>query len=76
MSNSEWITVFEKGQNQSDYFFGLCTFSPTRECALAVSFLPIQQSMVEVFTEALQDPVMIPDGWSLIFTGRKVTLQL
>lgn len=29
-----------------------------------------------MFTEALQHPVMIPDGGSLIFTGRKVTLQL
>lgn len=29
-----------------------------------------------MFTEALQHPVMIPDGGSLIFTGRKVALQL
>lgn len=70
--------MMEKKQNKINLinFFGLCTFSPSRECALAVSFLPIQQSVVQVFTEPLQHPVMIPDGWSLIFTGRKVTLQL
>lgn len=41
-----------------------------------VNFLPIEEGVVEVFTEALQNPVVIPDGGSLILTGRKVTLQL
>lgn len=44
--------------------------------AIYLSLLPVQQSMIEVFTESLQDPVVISNGWSLIFTGRKVTLQL
>lgn len=43
---------------------------------LAESLLPIKQSMIEVFTEALEDPVVISDGGSLIFAGGKVTLQL
>lgn len=41
-----------------------------------VNFSPIEEGVVEVFAEALQNPVMIPDGRSLILTGRKVTLQL
>lgn len=41
-----------------------------------VNFLPIEEGVVEVFAEALQNPVMIPDGGSLILTGCKVTLQL
>lgn len=41
-----------------------------------VNFLPIEEGVVEVFAEALQNPVVIPDGGSLILTGRKVTLQL
>lgn len=41
-----------------------------------LTILPVEQGVVKVFTEALQHPVMIPDGGSLIFTGRKVTLQL
>lgn len=32
--------------------------------------------MVQVFTEPLQDLVMVSDGWRLIFTGSKVALQL
>lgn len=37
---------------------------------------PIEQSMVQVFTEPLQDLVMVSDCWCLIFTGSKVALQL
>lgn len=32
--------------------------------------------MIDVFTEALQHPVVIPDGRGLIFTRSKVALQL
>lgn len=32
--------------------------------------------MVQMFTEPLQDLVMVSDGWRLIFTGSKVALQL
>lgn len=46
------------------------------QVSIYASLLPIQQSVVKVFTEALQNPVMISDGWSFIFTGCKVTLQL
>lgn len=38
--------------------------------------LPVEQSMVQMFTEPLQDLVMVSDGWRLIFTGSKVALQL
>lgn len=48
--------------------------SSSFQCAIYSNHLPIQESMVKVFTEALQHPVMITDGWSFIFTGRKVTL--
>lgn len=41
-----------------------------------VNRLPIEEGVVEVFAEALQNPVVVPDGGSLILTGRKVTLQL
>lgn len=41
-----------------------------------MNFLPIEEGVVEVFAEALQNPVVVPDGGSLILTGRKVTLQL
>lgn len=44
--------------------------------ARGVNFSPVKEGVVEVFTEALQNPVMIPDGGSFILTGRKVTLQL
>lgn len=37
---------------------------------------PVQQSVVQVFTEPLQDLVMVSDGRCLIFTGSKVALQL
>lgn len=37
---------------------------------------PIEQSVVQVFTEPLQDLVVVSDGWCLIFTGSKVALQL
>lgn len=63
-------------KNKSDYSLHYAPFLFQVCNLLSVRLLPIQQSMVKVFTEALQDPVMIPDGWSLIFTGRKVTLQL
>lgn len=39
-----------------------------------MNFLPIEKGVVEVFAEALQNPVVVPDGGSLILTGRKVTL--
>lgn len=32
--------------------------------------------MIQVFTQPLKNPVVIPDGWRLILTGGKVTLQL
>lgn len=41
-----------------------------------VIFLPIEEGMIKMLAEALQNPVVIPDGGSLILTGRKVTLQL
>lgn len=41
-----------------------------------LSLSPIQQSMIDVFTKALQHPVVISDGWGLIFTRSKVALQL
>lgn len=37
---------------------------------------PVEQGVVQVFTEPLQDLVMVSDGWCLIFTGSKVALQL
>lgn len=37
---------------------------------------PIEQGMVQVFTEPLQDLVVVSDGRCLIFTGSKVALQL
>lgn len=62
-------------QKQIRSQFALCAF-PAFQCKIYSSLLPVQQSMVKVFTEALQDPVVISDGWGLIFTGCKVTLQL
>lgn len=32
--------------------------------------------MIQVFTQPLKNPVVISDGWRLILTGGKVTLQL
>lgn len=62
-----------KNKNKPDYYLPFALFLfPVCNWLL----LPIQQSMVKVFTEALKDPVVISDGWGLIFTGRKVTLQL
>lgn len=43
---------------------------------LPVLVSPVEQSMVQVFTEALKDPVVVSDRWSFILAGRKVTLQL
>lgn len=37
---------------------------------------PVQQSVVQMFTEALKDPVVVSDSRSFILAGRKVTLQL
>lgn len=63
-------------KNKPDYYLLYAPFLFLVCNLLAVSLLPIQQSVVKVFTEALKDPVVISDSRSLIFTGRKVTLQL
>ena len=52
----------------------LLTLSPQTGSLGLVS--PVQQGMVQVLTEPLQDPVVVANGRSLIFTRSKVALQL
>lgn len=41
---------------------------------LAPRLLPIEQSVVEVFTQTLKNTVVVPDSRSFVLTGGKITL--
>lgn len=42
----------------------------------AQRLLPVEQSVIEVFAQTLKNAVVVPDGWSFVLTGGKITLQL